>query len=144
MDKKIFLLFILNFSIFSVESKTLILNQKEIQQILSTFKEALDRHKIMATKEISFTGLFDCLSPNDCEITFDINLTNTENGALSGNDLLNGIGNGNGNDNGHNGNNNGNVILQIFNIPIDEIPTTSTTERTTTTNMWWPKAGLTT
>lgn len=139
MDKTILLLFIFNFSIIFIESKTLILNEKEVQQISTAFKEALDRHNIVAAKEISFTGLFDCLSPNDCEITFDINLTNTENGVLSGNDLLNGIGNGNGNDNGNNGNNNSNVILQIFNIPVDEIPTSSTTERISTTPIWWPR-----
>lgn len=33
---------------------------------------------------------------------------------------MKGIGNGNGNDNGNNGNNNGNIILQIFNYPVDD------------------------
>jgi hypothetical protein len=131
------LLIIVAACLIAVDARTLVLNEKEVQQISSAFKEALDRHHIAASQDVPFTGIFDCLSSDDCEITFDISLTNTENGALSGNDLLNGIGNGNGNDNGHNGNNNGNVVLQIFNVPFEE---TSTTAKTTTTNMWWTGA----
>lgn len=135
---KVFIL-ISTYLILTVNARTLVLNEKEIQQISSAFKEALDRHHISTAKEIPFAGTFDCLTPSDCEISIDLDVSYTENGLLSGNDVLNGIANGNGNENGNNGNNNGNVILQFFNAPIDEIFTTkTTTEASTTQNIWWP------
>ena len=103
------------------------LTENEVHQFAAVFKEVFNRHQIPVSKEILFNGSFQCSPPEDCAVTIDVSLSNsnTENGVLSGNDVLNGIGNGN-------GNNNGNVVLQIFNIPPDDkfgIPTT--TEGTT-------------
>lgn len=127
------------------------LTEKEINLISSALKETLTRHKISIGREISFTGTFDCIE-QDCELSLDVQ--ETTNGVLSGNDVLNGIGNGNGNDNGNNGNHNGNVIFQIFNAPVQDPLVTSTTtmittigvETTTTENFnstsWWPTTQL--
>jgi hypothetical protein len=141
MDLKVSALIIVGLLAASIYGRTLVLNENEAQRISSALKEALERHHIATSKDIEFEGVFDCLSSTECEVTFDISNTHTENGVLSGNDVLNGLANGNGNDNGHSGNNNGNVVLQIFNIPLDEaLPTQTSTEKTSTTNSWWTEA----
>lgn len=126
----------------AVNCKPLSFTEKESNLISAALKESLTRHKIPIDQEISFTGTFDCIEQGDCELSIDVQLTT--NGVLSGNDVLNGLANGNGNDNGNNGNHNGNVILQIFNAPVEDhlilttpiIPTT--TRDLETTAPWWP------
>ena len=131
------LILLVIFCFVTIDARSLSFSEKELKQVTIAFKEAVDRHHL--PKVIKFAGTFECTSDEaeDCELAIEIDINNTDNGQFSGNDLLNGIGNGNGNDNGNNGNNNGNVILQIFNIPIEEIPTTRTESTTSTTVTWW-------
>lgn len=121
-----------------IHSRPFGLTETETHLLIGILKEALSRHQIPTDKEISFSGNFECSPPDVCSVALDVNLSNsqTENGVLSGNDVLNGIGNGNGNDNGNNGNNNGNVILQIFNIPPDEVTKETSTTVARTTYPW--------
>ena len=95
-------------------SRPIGLTENEVHQFVSLLNEVFEKYRISNSDEILFSGSFKCSPPDDCSVTLDVNSnnSNTENGVLSGNDVLNGLGNGNGNDNGNNGNNNGNIIAK--------------------------------
>lgn len=136
---KIRIIFILTFILteFSFSNgRSLSFNEKELREAVSALKRTLERHHLRYDKEVKFHGTFQCASedPEECDLSIDI-ANAADGGVLSGNDILNGIANGNGNDNGGNGNNSGNVVLQIFNIPIEDLKTT--TETPSTTSPWY-------
>lgn len=136
-------LILLGFHLFVILPFTLSrpigLTENEVHRFVALLNKVFERNRITNSEEIIFSGSFKCSPPDDCSISLDVTSKSsiTENRVLSGNDVLNGLGNGNGNDNGNNGNNNGNIILQIFNLPNDEIYRDTTTPAHTSTSFQW-------
>lgn len=130
-------LILLGFHLFLILPLTLSrpigLTENEVHRLIVLLNEVFERNRINNSEEIIFSGSFKCSPPDNCSISLDVTSKSsiTENGVLSGNDVLNGLGNGN-------GNNNGNIIVQIFNLPNDEIyrDTTTPVSDTSTSFQW--------